>query len=60
MLTGLAWVNTINDIKYYEAPFIQFLVLVVISPLLIVFDIILIPLEILYAIYSIIQEAGKK
>ena len=60
MLTILAWANLINDIKYYEAPFIEFLLLVIISPLLIVFDIILIPLEILYAIYSMIQEAGKK
>lgn len=60
MFTIFAWANLINDIKYYEASFIEFLVWVVISPLLIVFDIILIPLEILYAIYSIIQEAGKK
>lgn len=60
MFTVMAWANLINDIKYYEASFIEFLVVVFISPLLIVLDIVLIPFEILYAIYLMIKEVDKK
>lgn len=58
MITYDFWKALINDIKQDISPFGEFLLSILITPILIVFDILAIPIELLYLVYIKIKGSN--